>query len=113
MDGRNESIVDSQYVFNEGENEEELKKDFYRTKDKSIASFLRSRGYIFRGIEKVQLNDARGRRKYVMRFCFQGGNVVRRALFEYYNTDDSKYFNVNAKLLHQELRNVNSLIGNF
>jgi hypothetical protein len=108
-----ERVIDAQYVFNEGEDQESLKKNFYRTKDKYIAAFLRARGYVFRGMEKVQLQDTRGRRKSVIRFCFDGGNVTRRALFEFYNTDDHKTLTVNAKLILQELKNVNSLIGNF
>lgn len=108
-----EQIVDAHYVFVNGEDEETLKKDFYRTKDKYNTAYLRARGFIFRGMEKILLGDSRGKRKPLIRFCFDGNGVCRRALFEFYNTDDPKFFNVNAKLLLQELRNVNSLIGNF
>jgi hypothetical protein len=108
-----ERIVDAQYVIFDGEKEEELKKGFYRTKDKYNAAYLRARGFIFRGVEKIILTDTKGRKKPIFRFCFDGGNVTRRALFDFYNTDDPKFFNVNAKLIFQELRNVNSLIGNF
>lgn len=113
MSSEDERVIDAQYIFSDGDDEEALKKNFYRTKDKYIAAFLRARGYVFRGMEKVQLQDTRGRRKSVIRFCFDGGNVTRRSLFEFYNTDNPKVLTVNAKLILQELKNVNSLIGNF
>jgi len=113
---RSERVIDAHYFLEDVENKDEedkLKKDFYRTKDKYIAAFLRARGYKLRGMEKVLLTDTRGRKKTVIRFCFDGQNVVRRPVFEFYNTDDSKILNVNAKLILQELKNFNSLIGNF
>lgn len=114
--GIREDIVDSEYYGLEELSEEEREAaiaDFDRTKEKAIAAFLKARGFVFRGLEKVVLTNAQGRRKSVTQFCFDGKNVTRRHILEFYNTDDSKAHNVNAKLLLQEYRNVNSLIANF
>jgi len=111
-----EQIIDSDYILDKDIGDEERKsiiEGFYRTKEKTIAAYLKARGYNFRGMEKILITNISEKKKVVFAFCFDGGNVTRRAILEYYNTDDSKVLNVNAKLILNEFRNINSLIANF
>jgi len=105
------TVIDSEYYLEELEGEpEELKKEFYRTKDKYIASYLRAKGYSLRGIEKINSNN-KNRSKKIIVFCFDGKNVTRRSVIEYYGEKSNS--NVNAQSFVIELRNINSLIANF
>lgn len=113
----NEKIVDASYTLDDlnlsKEEREEYIKGLFRTKEKNIVAYLRARGYKFRGMERVVIMNAMRRTKTVIQFCFDGHNVTRRAVLEYYNTDEIEHCNVNAKRVLQEFKNVNSLIANF
>jgi len=112
---RAEKVVDSEYYY-EGipdEDREEAVKRFFRTKDKKIAAFLKARGFPYRGMEKIVITNAHGKRKTVIAFCFEPPEVIRRTVLDFWNRDDSEYHNVNAKLLLAEVQNINSLIANF
>jgi hypothetical protein len=109
-DIKDATVIDSEYYYEDLEGDkEEIKKEFYRTKDKYVASYLRARGYTLRGIEKININ--KNKSKKIIVFCFDGKNVVRRPVIEYYGEKSAA--NVNAQSLVIELRNINSLIANF
>jgi len=110
-----EELVDAVYYLDEvkEEDKKEIIAALYRTKEKNIIAYLMARGYKIRGMEKLVLINGQGRKKMIIQFCFDSKEITRRAVLEYYNTDDCKYFNVNAKRVLQEFKNVNSLIANF
>lgn len=107
---KKESIIDSMYY--EDVSEEE-KNSFFRTREKQIAAFLKARGFVFKGMEKIRLENSRGRAKVIIMFCFEGGNVTRRSILEYYNSDSISNHNINAKKLMTEFSAITSLIANF
>jgi len=109
---RTEKVLDREYHLEDIEpaDQEAAIAGFFRTKDKHIAAFLKARGFRFRGLERVQLANSR---KTVVAFCFDGENVTRRTIFEYYNNVDRENWTVNAKMVLEEYRNINSLIANF
>ena len=112
---KNEMVVDSVYYYEgieEGDREAAV-KEFFRTKDKKIAAFLKARGYPYRGMEKIVITNAHGKRKTVVGFCFEPRDVIRRTQLDFWNRDDAEYHNVNAKRLLAEVQNINSLIANF
>ena len=108
----NEEIIDKVYYLEGLTEEEEKELNFYRTKDKQIAAYLKARGYKLRGMEKILIGGGHRKKKIVV-FCFDGSNVTRRAILEYYNSDDPKLYTVNGKLVLSEFRNINSMIANF
>ena len=115
MSSSKEKVIDATYDVEDIEEEyrEESIKNFYRTTEKSIAAYLRARGFLYRGVEKVILFNGRGREKVIVRFCFDGSDVTKRSILEYYNIGDKDKHTVNAKRFFQEFKNVNSIIMNF
>jgi hypothetical protein len=108
----NSKVIDTAYTIDDipPEHRDEMVKGFYRTKDKNIAAYLKARGFSYRGWERVRLVQ---QRKEVTVFCFDGQNVTRRTILEYYNNVEKSNWNVNAKLMLEELQNINSIISNW
>jgi len=108
----NSKVIESAYVVDDiaPEIRDEQIKGFFRTKDKSIAAYLKARGFKYRGLERVRLLQ---QRKDVTVFCFDGQGVTRRTVLEYYNNVEKQNWNVNAKLLLEELQSINSIISNW
>jgi len=107
-------IIDSMYhkVDGKAPDKEEI-KSFYRTREKRISSFLKARGFPYRGMEKVLISSKNGKSKTIVVFCFDGGDETRQSIFEYYNSDERQDFNVNAKKILAEFSNITSMISNF
>jgi hypothetical protein len=110
-----EEIIKSEYWLDgiKEEDKETAVKSFFRTQEKKIAIFLKARGYPLRGLEKRIQKVGSGQNKKLLVFCFDGENIVRRALLEYYNNSNPQIFNVCGKLMLETAQDITSLIINF